>query len=78
MGRRCFWKRLLIILTFVSLPGGLLSCGQAESGPKAWIDSPQEGAFLQAGSPVTVIFPRLCPGGGGRSDAVGGRPTIPP
>ena len=34
---------------------GKISCGQAESGPRAWIDSPREGGSVTVGSPVSVI-----------------------
>lgn len=53
--RRLLWK-IALVLAFLTLMGGMLSCGEeVPSVPRAWIDFPRDGSTITAGSPVSVI-----------------------
>lgn len=53
--QRFSWK-LLLALALSALLGGTLSCaGEVQTGPRAWIDFPRDGAMVPVGAPVTVI-----------------------
>ena len=52
--RRSFWKLALLVICVI-LGGTLLACEPQDSGPKAWIDHPIDGARVSVGTPVSVI-----------------------
>ena len=55
MVTRCSsWKLALLVICFM-LAGTLLACEPEDSGPKAWFDSPKDGAKLPANTPVSVL-----------------------
>ena len=51
---RCVWK-WVFWAACLALAGGLLACEPEDRGPKAWIDSPIDGASVPVGTPVSVI-----------------------
>ena len=53
--RRSLWKLALTVIC-VMLAGTLLACEPQDSGPKAWIDEPVDGASFPAGEPVKITF----------------------
>ena len=53
--RRPLWRSILV-LTLLTLMGGVLSCGEELPAiPRAWIDFPREGSTVSLGVPVSVI-----------------------
>jgi hypothetical protein len=49
-------RKLVLTLTLLVLLAGTVACAEeVETGPRAWIDFPRDGASAPAGAPVTVI-----------------------
>jgi len=55
MGKILLLWRALLILIFISLLGGALSCVPVEARPRAWIDVPSDGAQVTIGTAIFVI-----------------------
>ncbi len=56
--------RLTLVLLLLALLAGVASCTKkAAAGPRAWIDSPREGASLPPGTPVPVVCRATAPKG---------------
>ncbi|MBI9046648.1 MAG: hypothetical protein JEZ06_19310 [Anaerolineaceae bacterium] len=45
-------KQFLVVLIAIIF---LVSCAQVDSGPRAWIDFPEDGSLVRVGEPVNVI-----------------------
>jgi hypothetical protein len=52
--QRLLW-RFILTLALLALIGGTLSCGEVQTGPRAWIDYPRDKSSVPVGTPVSVI-----------------------
>jgi hypothetical protein len=64
-------SRMILPLGLLALTSAILSCAPADTGPRAWIDSPLDVDEVEPGTTVTVISHPRC------TLRPGGRPSLP-
>lgn len=63
MSIRHLLSRLIFLLIFLALSGGLMACTEVATGPRVWIDFPRDGSAGPTDTPVSVVSHAYAPEG---------------